>query len=90
MFRKRCADVPISAALRTFQPPFQDFYGASAESKFIDKRTTHRPMQQRRRAMKFIPERFDQGLASLVYVAVCAGCTGCVLYVVAALAAAGL
>jgi hypothetical protein len=41
-------------------------------------------------AMKFIPERLDQGLTSLVYVAVCAGCTGCVLYVVAALAAAGL
>ncbi len=40
--------------------------------------------------MKFIPERLDQGLASLVYVAICAGCTGCLLYVVAALAAAGL
>lgn len=40
--------------------------------------------------MKFIPERLDHGWASLVYVAVCAGCTGCVLYVVATLAAPGL
>lgn len=39
--------------------------------------------------MKFIPQRFDHGLVNLVYVAVCAGCTGCVLYVATALVAAG-
>jgi hypothetical protein len=38
--------------------------------------------------MKFFLERVDHGLASLVYVAVCAACAGCVLYLVASLAAA--
>lgn len=37
--------------------------------------------------MKFILERVDHGFASLVYVAVCAACAGCVLYLVASLAA---
>lgn len=40
--------------------------------------------------MKFIPQRLDTGWATLVYVAVCTACTGCVLYLVAALVAAGL
>jgi hypothetical protein len=38
--------------------------------------------------MKFFLEHVDHGLASLVYVAVCAACAGCVLYLVASLAAA--
>lgn len=40
--------------------------------------------------MKFFLHRVDAGWATLVYVAVCAACTGCVLYLVAALVAAGL
>jgi hypothetical protein len=38
--------------------------------------------------MKFFLERVDHGLANLIYVAVCAACAGCVLYLVASLAAA--
>jgi hypothetical protein len=37
--------------------------------------------------MKFILERIDPAAANLVYVVVCVGCAGCLLYVVAALAA---
>lgn len=37
--------------------------------------------------MKFIVEPMDRRFAMLVYVAVCVGCTGCVLYLAAALAA---
>jgi hypothetical protein len=40
--------------------------------------------------MKFTFERIDHALADLVYVAVCVGCAGCVLYVVATLAAAAV
>jgi hypothetical protein len=41
--------------------------------------------------MKFIVvEPMDHRFASLVYVAVCVGCAGCVLYLVAALAAAAV
>lgn len=38
--------------------------------------------------MKFFLERLDHGFANLVYVAVCAACAGCVLYLVANLVAA--
>jgi hypothetical protein len=37
-----------------------------------------------------VVEPLDHGFASLVYVAVCVGCAGCVLYLVAALAAAAI
>ena len=37
--------------------------------------------------MKFILDRIDPAVANLVYVVVCVGCTGCVLYVVATLSA---
>lgn len=40
--------------------------------------------------MRFFSQHLDTGWANLVYVAVCAGCTGCVLYLVAALVAAGV
>jgi hypothetical protein len=40
--------------------------------------------------MKFFAQQhLDAGWTNLVYVAVCAGCTACVLYLVAALVAAG-
>lgn len=39
--------------------------------------------------MKFIPTLRHHGLANLVYVAVCAGCAGCVLYVATSLVVAG-
>jgi hypothetical protein len=62
---------------------------ALAESQFIDD-TQRITRCTEGEAMKFIPRRVDHGLANLVYVAVCAGCTGCVLYLVATLAAAGV
>ena len=36
--------------------------------------------------MKFTFEHFDHALVDLMYVAICAGCVGSVLYVVATLA----
>jgi hypothetical protein len=40
--------------------------------------------------MKRFVESLDHRFAGLVYVAVCVGCAGCVLYLVAALAAASV
>jgi hypothetical protein len=40
--------------------------------------------------MKFFARHVDHRFATLVYVAVCVGCTGCVLYLAAALAAAAV